>query len=162
IRDITERAAREFHRTARQAVRRILAEASSLDAAIPAILRGLCGNLKWDLGALWLADEQTELRRAGLWHAPRVAPSEPEVVNPAAEEIFRLPRSEALGRNLSSLLPAGPAGRFRLSLAEYLATRKADTLARRVEMTCLRADGSDFPIELTVTPIRMGENVDRG
>jgi len=278
IRNITERAAREFHRTSRQAVRRILAEATSLEVAIPAILRGLCANLKWDLGALWVADGQAEeLRRDGLWHTPRIAPLAVEVVtgadsglpaqvwksgrpiwrfeasstpgvarwlslafpvalgqevlgvlefwspeplepdeelietmgnvggqvghflqrkqaeqalsesearktavleaavdaiitvdrhgkivevNPAAEEIFRLPRSEALGRNLANLLPAGAAGRFRLSLAEYMATRKTDTLARRVEMTCLRADGSDFPIELTVTPIRL--SVDGG
>jgi len=39
-------------------------------------------------------------------------------------------------------------------LARYLATGEARVLGRRIEMTAVRAGGSEFPVELAITRIR--------
>ena len=38
-------------------------------------------------------------------------------------------------------------------MARYLATGEARVLGRRMEMTAIRADGTEFPVELAVTRI---------
>src|SRR5207302_1950721 len=44
--------------------------------------------------------------------------------------------------------------RFRKALATYLVTSQGPSLGRRLEMSALRADGTEFPVEVTVTRIR--------
>ncbi len=74
--------------------------------------------------------------------------------NPAAEELFRCPRAQALGEEMAGLfLPPGTRERFRAALAMYQATGDKNALARRQEMTGVRKDGEEFPLELSVTPI---------
>ena len=43
--------------------------------------------------------------------------------------------------------------RHRAGLARFLATGDGPVLDRRVELTGMRADGSEFPLELTITRI---------
>jgi signal transduction histidine kinase len=50
-------------------------------------------------------------------------------------------------------LPPGARDRFRAALAMYLATGDKGVLARRQEMTGVRSDREQFPLELSVTPI---------
>ncbi len=56
--DITERRRAEQRRDALHAVTRVLAEADSLAAAAPHILREIGENLEWDWGALWSFHEE--------------------------------------------------------------------------------------------------------
>jgi two-component system sensor histidine kinase/response regulator len=67
---LTEQAAklREANRKleAHQAVTQALSESATLIAAAPKILQALCITLKWDLGALWLFDEQAAGMRCGV------------------------------------------------------------------------------------------------
>lgn len=51
------------------------------------------------------------------------------------------------------IIPPSLRERHRLSLARYLATGKGTALGRRLEMPARRADGSEFPAELTLTHI---------
>jgi PAS domain S-box-containing protein len=74
--------------------------------------------------------------------------------NPAAERTFGYRRDEVLGRRLADvIIPPALRERHRQGLTRYLATGEARVLGRRIEMTALRADGSEFPVELAITRI---------
>jgi PAS domain S-box-containing protein len=74
--------------------------------------------------------------------------------NPAAERTFGYSRGELLGQNMADrIIPPHLRGRHREAFARYLETGEGPILNRRIEMTGMRADGSEFPIELTVTRI---------
>lgn len=74
--------------------------------------------------------------------------------NPAAEQIFGYTRAAVLGRQLAELIiPPRLRERHYEGMARYLATGEARVLGQRVEMDAMRADGSEFPCELTITRI---------
>ena len=74
--------------------------------------------------------------------------------NPAAERTFGYRRDEVLGRQLAdSIIPPALRERHRQGFARYLATGEARVLGQRIEMTAIRADGSEFPAELAITRI---------
>jgi PAS domain S-box-containing protein len=74
--------------------------------------------------------------------------------NPAAEGIFGYGRTEVIGQEMAALIiPPSLRNKHRQGLAHYLATGEAPILSRRLEMSALRADGTEFPVELTVTRI---------
>ncbi|HEX5753429.1 MAG TPA: response regulator [Archangium sp.] len=75
--------------------------------------------------------------------------------NPAAEQIFRLPRAQALGRDFVSLaLAATVKAEQRGMVARALRADAAPGRATRLELQGLRADGSTFPAELTLLRVR--------
>jgi PAS domain S-box-containing protein len=74
--------------------------------------------------------------------------------NPAAERTFGYTAAEAVGRDMANLIvPPELRERHRQGFARYLETKVPSLLDRRVEITGMRADGSTFPIELTITRI---------
>jgi PAS domain S-box-containing protein len=71
--------------------------------------------------------------------------------NPAAERSFGRARAEVLGEELADLVIPGPLrDAHRNGLQRHLQSGETTILDRRVELTGLRADGSEFPIELAV------------
>jgi PAS domain S-box-containing protein len=74
-------------------------------------------------------------------------------LNPAAERTFGYRREEVLGRELAALMiPASLRERHRRALRELQdGARESSVLGKRLELVGMRADGSEFPIELTVT-----------
>jgi PAS domain S-box-containing protein len=74
--------------------------------------------------------------------------------NPAAELIFGFRRQEVLGRELAGLVvPPAYRDQHRQGLATYLATGEGPVLGKRLELTALRADGREFPVELAINRI---------
>jgi PAS domain S-box-containing protein len=74
--------------------------------------------------------------------------------NPAAERTFGYRRADVLGRPLAEvIIPPSLREAHRRGFARYLATGEARVLGQRVELTAVRADGSEFPVELTITRI---------
>jgi PAS domain S-box-containing protein len=74
--------------------------------------------------------------------------------NPAAERTFGYHRDEVVGKRLADvIIPPSLREAHRQGLARYLATGEARVLGRRIEMPAIRADGSEFPVELTITRI---------
>ena len=72
--------------------------------------------------------------------------------NPAAEKTFGYTRSEVLGREMAALIiPERLREPHRKGIARYLATGEGPVLNRRLELTALRTDGSEFPVELVIT-----------
>jgi PAS domain S-box-containing protein len=74
--------------------------------------------------------------------------------NPAAERTFGHNREAVLGKQLAEvMIPPSLREQHRQGLARYLATDEARVLGRRVEITAVRADGSEFPVEVAITRI---------
>jgi PAS domain S-box-containing protein len=74
--------------------------------------------------------------------------------NPAAEKTFGYSRSEVIGREMADLIiPPSLRDRHRTGLAQYRATGEGSILGRRVELTAMRANGTEFPVEVAVTQI---------
>ena len=78
--------------------------------------------------------------------------------NPAAERTFGYTRVQAVGSELGALIvPEHLRDAHRRGLARYVETRHGTLLDQRVELTAMRSDGSEFPVELTITRIEGAE-----
>lgn len=74
--------------------------------------------------------------------------------NPAAERTFGYARDEVLGREMAELIvPPHLREMHRRGLKRYLESGNAVVLNRRIEITGMRADGVEFPVELAITRI---------
>ncbi len=73
-------------------------------------------------------------------------------VNSAFERTFGYRAEEVTGRELAEVIvPPSLRAAHRRGLARYLATMEPRILDRRMEVAAMRADGSEFPAEITVT-----------
>jgi PAS domain S-box-containing protein len=73
-------------------------------------------------------------------------------VNSAFERTFGYQAREVLGRELAAaIVPPSLREAHRRGLARHLETGQVTILNRRIEMTAMRADGTEFPAEVTVT-----------
>lgn len=71
--------------------------------------------------------------------------------NAAAERIFGYTRAGALGKPIAGLIiPPRHREAVDRGVARYLATGESGILGRHVEMSAMRADGSEFPCELAI------------
>jgi PAS domain S-box-containing protein len=76
--------------------------------------------------------------------------------NKAAEVIFGYQASEATGREMAELIvPPRLRDAHRRGLARFIETRRGEVLDRRLELTGMRRDGTEFPVELTITRIAL-------
>ncbi len=102
--------------------------------------------------------EDSESRLAGIiesaMNAILSADAQQKIVmfNPAAEKMFRMAAADALGRDLSELIPA----RFRSAHANQVrAFGETNQTRRHVGgldcIYCLRADGTEFPAEISIS-----------
>jgi PAS domain S-box-containing protein len=73
-------------------------------------------------------------------------------VNSAFEHIFGYRADEVIGRELAeAIIPPSLREAHRQGFARYLATGQERVLDRRIEMTAMRADRSEFPVEIAIT-----------
>jgi PAS domain S-box-containing protein len=76
--------------------------------------------------------------------------------NHAAEATFGYSASEAIGRDMAELIvPPALRGAHRRGLARFLETGRPVVLDRRLELTGMHRDGTEFPVELTITRIAL-------
>ena len=74
--------------------------------------------------------------------------------NPAAQRVFGYTSEEAVGREMAALIvPPALRERHREGLRRCVAGGPGTILDTRLEITGMRRDGSEFPVELTVTRI---------
>ncbi len=72
--------------------------------------------------------------------------------NPAAEHTFGYSSDEVIGKKMSDLIiPAALRAQHEAGLARYLETGRSSILGKRIELTAMRADQSEIPVELTIT-----------
>ncbi|MGH7931478.1 MAG: PAS domain S-box protein, partial [Candidatus Binatia bacterium] len=78
--------------------------------------------------------------------------------NPAAEKTFGYQKGEVTGKMLADLIiPPGLRDKHREGLKRHLATGESSIIGRRIEVNAMRADGTEFPVELAVTRIDVNE-----
>jgi hypothetical protein len=76
--------------------------------------------------------------------------------NPAAEKTFGYERDRAIGQSLSELIiPASLCEQHQRGLLRLLSTGEARALGKRLELSALRHDGSEFPVEVAI--VRIGK-----
>ena len=80
--------------------------------------------------------------------------------NHKAEIIFGWKETEALGQQLSELIVPEPYRKYhREGMKHYLKTGEGRALNVLLELSAIKRNGDEFPIELTVIPINQGEDL---
>jgi len=80
--------------------------------------------------------------------------------NEPAERMFGRTRGEAIGQNLAeTIIPLRYREAHRRGIERFLATGEGPILNRLLQMSALRRDGSEFPVELAVSPLKTGDAV---
>lgn len=101
--DITEQKQEERYRDAQYKLTRVLAEAESIESAVPEALRIICQGLGWQFGEMWRHDPQYDAFRCEfVWHD-----GAPDLVHFEAvtrETVFR-PGNSLIGRTWSRAKP---------------------------------------------------------
>ncbi len=74
--------------------------------------------------------------------------------NRAAEQIFGYRRADVVGEHLVDLIVPPSLRKAHVEgLARYLKTGEAAVLGRRIELTAMRADRTEFPVEIAITRV---------
>ncbi|HEY1861723.1 MAG TPA: PAS domain S-box protein, partial [Gemmataceae bacterium] len=79
--------------------------------------------------------------------------------NPAAERIFGYSAAEVLGQPLTTLIPDAYREKHEQGFRRYLETRQAHMIGRLVELQGRRKDGTEFPLELSLSAVDLGGEV---
>lgn len=77
-------------------------------------------------------------------------------VNPATERMFGFTSAELVGHNISVLMPPPHRENHDSYLQRYLRTGKASIIGVGRQVTAQRKDGTQFPVELSVTEVMAG------
>jgi len=77
--------------------------------------------------------------------------------NAQAERMFGWSHAEALGRRMAdTIIPPKYRDAHEKGLKRFLETGEGPVLNRRIEITALRRGGVEFPIELAISPMKLG------
>src|SRR5215831_11141839 len=80
--------------------------------------------------------------------------------NDRAVGVFGWSRDEAVGRVMADLIiPERYREAHRKGLRRYLESGKGEVVGRRIEVSGLRKNGEEFPVELSISPIQDRENI---
>ncbi len=71
----------------------------------------------------------------------------------AAERLFLYQRNEVIGKNVSMLMPKDIGNIHQGYVDGYHSTERSTVLGRTRELVALRKDGTQFPVEITVTRV---------
>ncbi len=77
--------------------------------------------------------------------------------NNGARKIFGYTEEEALAQPLTILMPEKYRGMHTAGIARHVATGEEHVIGSTVELTGLRKDGSEFPIELSLSAWKIGQ-----
>jgi PAS domain S-box-containing protein len=79
-------------------------------------------------------------------------------LNPAAEEMFGYWAVDVIGREVAAtIVPPSLRDMHRAGLARHLAGESRRAIGKRVELVGLRADGTEFPVEVALARIDVDE-----
>ncbi|MDB4988642.1 MAG: sensor signal transduction histidine kinase, partial [Myxococcaceae bacterium] len=81
------------------------------------------------------------------------------IVNRQAEKQFGYPRDELLGQQVTTIIPHGFAERLIADGARTAAEALAQQMGTGIELIARRKDGSEFPIELMLSPLESSEGI---
>jgi two-component system, sensor histidine kinase and response regulator len=80
--------------------------------------------------------------------------------NSQAESVFGRKGIDVIGKSLAeTIIPESFRARHTEGLKNYLRTGQGEILNRRIETSAHGGDGREFPVELSIAPIRSGDTV---
>ncbi len=81
-------------------------------------------------------------------------------INHNAEVLFGWPRSELIGKSLANtIVPHQFRDAHRAGMLKFMQTGAGPVLNKRIEISALHRTKGEFPIELTIWPVRQGPSV---
>jgi PAS domain S-box-containing protein len=129
------------------------------------ITYGLVSNItrrKWVEDALWQSEERTRMIIDTALDAVITMDTKGVITdwNAQAAAIFGWSRQEAVGQSLSTIIiPFQHREAYQRGLKHFLATGESPILNRHIEINALYRDGHEFPVELSISPLRLGDIV---
>ena len=81
------------------------------------------------------------------------------IVNAQTEKLFGYPRDELLGKAVEVLVPKRFRGQHHAHRDGYFRQLKARAMGSDLELFGLRRDGSEFPVEISLSPLETEEGV---
>ena len=131
------------------------------------ILKDAKGNA---IGVLATGQDVTERERAQAYLRSLIHTTQDAVIsidrqgridlfNPAAERVFGYTRTEVQGQKLQMLMPEPYAGEHDSYIARYERTGERHAIGRIRTVAARRKNGEVFPIELSVTEIKAGDEI---
>ncbi len=79
--------------------------------------------------------------------------------NRGAKNIFGYDEKEVLGKSLTVLMPARYQEAHKKGIQRFYVTGKSELLGKTVELGGLKKDGSEFPLELSVSPWKVEKGI---
>jgi PAS domain S-box-containing protein len=79
--------------------------------------------------------------------------------NRAAEEMFGYEKGEAIGRDLSIIIPSPHKERHREYVRRYIETRRGKFINHTVELNAERRNGEEFPISISFSVAEVGPHL---
>ena len=79
------------------------------------------------------------------------------LVNARMEEMFGYERTELIGQPIEMLMPEGSRDRHRVDRKSYSDAPRARPMGAARSLFGLRKDGSELPVEISLSPVEMGE-----
>jgi two-component system NtrC family sensor kinase len=76
--------------------------------------------------------------------------------NPSAEELFGYTKEEVENREFNMLIPERHKDFYRLGLENHFGAEISGLLGKTIEITGLKKDGREFPIEVSLSACRIG------
>jgi PAS domain S-box-containing protein len=76
--------------------------------------------------------------------------------NQAAETLFGYPIEQAIGQTLTMIMPERHRQTYQASMQQFLTTQQSSMVGTTVKVVGLHKDGSEFPIELSLTKGKTG------
>src|SRR2546425_743929 len=136
--------------------------AASIEVKLAAAMRKQVGQGRRTQEALRQSEERFRLLVAHALDAVITIDIQGRITswNPQAERLFGWAQEEVLGRLLSeTIIPPTYREAHERGLARFRATGEGPVLGRRIELTALHRNGTEFPVELAITPMRSGKTV---
>jgi diguanylate cyclase (GGDEF)-like protein/PAS domain S-box-containing protein len=81
------------------------------------------------------------------------------LVNAQAERMFGYRREELVGQSVSELIPKRMRAQHRRHVRGYVRDAEARPMGGELELYGLRKDGSEFPVEISLSPLETDEGV---
>ncbi len=80
------------------------------------------------------------------------------LLNAVTEKLFGYSREELLGRNVDTLIPTAAGDRHAAHRASYWANPQTRPMGHGLTLVARRKDGSEFPVEISLSPVKTGKS----